>query len=354
MSDRPRPATPTASADRWTRRFRTTDFPERDRLEAWREIIGRAVMNVEIESIPDSQYASDITLRLLPDLCMSSGTTTGMKYRRRPALIDNDDLIMHISLSGGFRAHQREFGLSKGQAVLMSAGQTGLVSFLDESYLILRMPLRVMSPIVGDLDGTLYRPIFKDTEALQLLVKYADAIRRMPALGEPDARHLAAAHIRDLVALTLGATRHGAEIANGRGLRAARLRATKADIDDHIGRPDLSISEIALRQRVTPRYIQMLFETEGTTFSEFVLNARLLRAHRILTDPRLGNRPIISVALDAGFRDLSYFNRTFRRRFGDTPSGVRAAALAANEAPAAQVRDMLPIGACLQRPLNRR
>lgn len=43
-----------------------------------------------------------------------------------------------------------------------------------------------------------------------------------------------------------------------------------------------------------------LFETEGTTFSEFVLNARLLKAHRMLTDPRLAGRAIISVALDTG------------------------------------------------------
>ena len=110
------------------------------------------------------------------------------------------------------------------------------------------------------------------------------------------------------------------------GLRAARLRAIKADIANNLGRPNLTIGEVAVRQRVTPRYVQMLFEAEGTTFSEFVLNARLLRAHRMLANPSLAGRPIISVALDAGFQDLSYFNRTFRRRFGDTPSGVRAAA----------------------------
>ena len=43
-------------------------------------------------------------------------------------------------------------------------------------------------------------------------------------------------------------------------------------------------------------------------------------------DPRLGTQPIGAIALDVGFGDLSYFNRTFRRRFGQTPSDVRAAA----------------------------
>lgn len=249
-----------------------------------------------------------------------------MQFRRPRALIDNDDLILQIILSGGFRAHERGFSLGKGQAVLMSSAQTGLVSFVDESYLLFRIPLRVMSPTVGNLGAHLYRPIPKDNEGLRLLVSYARAIRQMPALAKPDVRRLAATHMRDLIALTLGATRDAAEVANGRGLRAARLHAIKDHIADRIARSDLSIGELALRQRVTPRYVQMLFETEGTTFSEFVLNARLMQAYRTLTDPQLASRPIISVALDSGFQDLSYFNRTFRRRFGGTPSEVRGAA----------------------------
>jgi AraC-like DNA-binding protein len=44
----------------------------------------------------------------------------------------------------------------------------------------------------------------------------------------------------------------------------------------------------------------------------------------MLTDPQLADRSITSVAFDAGFGDLSYFNRVFRRRFGGTPSEIRA------------------------------
>lgn len=50
---------------------------------------------------------------------------------------------------------------------------------------------------------------------------------------------------------------------------------------------------------------------------------------------RLGNvdRPalpafaIIDIVFAAGFGDASHFNRVFRRRFGETPSGVRGAAI---------------------------
>jgi AraC-like DNA-binding protein len=54
--------------------------------------------------------------------------------------------------------------------------------------------------------------------------------------------------------------------------------------------------------------------------------ARLARAHRLLTDPRYRDRNISAVGYEAGFGDLSYFNRTFRHRYGMTPSDVREAA----------------------------
>jgi AraC-like DNA-binding protein len=35
---------------------------------------------------------------------------------------------------------------------------------------------------------------------------------------------------------------------------------------------------------------------------------------------------IVDIAFAVGFGDVSHFNRMFRRYFGETPSGVRAAA----------------------------
>jgi AraC-like DNA-binding protein len=43
-----------------------------------------------------------------------------------------------------------------------------------------------------------------------------------------------------------------------------------------------------------------------------------------LRDPRATRLKISEIALEAGFPDLSHFNRSFRRRFGNTPSAVRA------------------------------
>ena len=150
----------------------------------------------------------------------------------------------------------------------------------------------------------------------------------------PELRSSTATHILDLVALSLGATRDGAAIANGRGMRAARLHAAKADILEHLGSPELSVAVVARRQRVTPRYIHLLFEAEGMTFSEYVLSQRLTRAYRILSNPRFNDQNISTVAFSVGFGDLSYFNRTFRQRFRATPTDVRLASALDLQSPA--------------------
>ncbi len=112
-------------------------------------------------------------------------------------------------------------------------------------------------------------------------------------------------------------------MAEERGISAARLQAIKTDILKNLGSRDLSLSALAARHRVTPRYVQRLFEREGISLTNFILGERLARVHLLLRDPRHAQRTISDIAFEVGFGDLSYFNRAFRRRFGMTPSDLR-------------------------------
>jgi AraC-like DNA-binding protein len=87
--------------------------------------------------------------------------------------------------------------------------------------------------------------------------------------------------------------------------------------------PARSTAALAARHGITPRYLHKLFENDDMTCSQYVLDQRLALAYRRLRDPRQADCTVSSIAHDAGFGDLSYFNRTFRRRYGVTPSGAR-------------------------------
>jgi AraC-like DNA-binding protein len=44
----------------------------------------------------------------------------------------------------------------------------------------------------------------------------------------------------------------------------------------------------------------------------------------MLADPRNDRLKIIDVAYACGFNEVSYFNRSFRRQFGASPTALRA------------------------------
>jgi AraC-like DNA-binding protein len=183
-----------------------------------------------------------------------------------------------------------------------------------------------MAALVPGLEDALMRPL-PESCALRLLMRYLDALDEADSLATPELRRIAASHIHDLCALAIGTSRDVAEAAKGRGLRAARLQAIKADILQNLGSETLSARLLARRHCVTPRYIHKLFEGEGVTLSQFVMGQRLARVHAALADPRNAGSTIGAIAFEAGFGDLSTFNRAFRRQFGATPSDVRAASL---------------------------
>jgi AraC-like DNA-binding protein len=247
--------------------------------------------------------------------------------RSRERMADGlDDFAMAINLGGRYvvRQGEQELALDDGEATLFSLGRLcSLMHWPPGDFVALRFPRSQIMPRIADADDVCMRPIRAGTQALKLLAGYVDVLQDSQAGADAELRRAFASHIYDLVALTAGATRDAAQEAQGRGLRAARLHAIKRGIAENLDRPDLSVATIAFQQGCTPRFIQRLFETEGTTFTEYVLAQRLARAHHLLTDPRLADEKISTVAFDAGFGDLSYFYRAFRRRYGASPSDVR-------------------------------
>jgi AraC-like DNA-binding protein len=315
-----------------TVRFSTSDWAEPDRLAVWKEEIGRTVFTADMAPLSDGPFHADTMMRALPGLGIVFGTVANLQVtrtREHEVLDSGDDFILSMTTSGVRVVSQcgREQTLRAGDACLLSHVEPGMVTFSSLSRFIgLRLPRRTLAPLVSNLDDAVMRPVPRDTEALRLLARYITELDDGYQLATPELRRVVVTHIHDLVALVVGATGDATALAEGRGVRAARLAAIKADIIANLGRRSLTVDVVAARHRLTPRHLQRLFETEGMTFSEFVLSQRLIRAHRMLADPRFADHTISTIAFEVGFGDLSYFNRTFRRLYGAAPSDVRVAA----------------------------
>jgi AraC-like DNA-binding protein len=185
------------------------------------------------------------------------------------------------------------------------------------------VPRAPLAALVTNIEDAAMRPVPRGNEMLRLLTSYAKTICGGLTIEHPDLRTLVTAHIHDLMAMIIGASRDGAALAEERGVAAARLAVIKADIIEHIGHDETTLLDLATRHGLTPRSIQRLFEGDGSTFSEFKLEQQVSYARRMLGDRRYAGLTIAAIAAAAGFGDLSYFHRVFRRRFGATPSDIR-------------------------------
>lgn len=310
-------------------RFATDLVPLRDRLAVWREVFGHAIINLDIQPADETPIRVHADMYLLPHVACASVATSPFHGERTSALVQDgrNDIGLVAVMEGTAVLSQRgrEIELASGDAALLRNDECGVVCFpADARYVSIAIPEAILAPMVTSRDALSVGKVPANNPLLRLLTGYIGLLDADHELITAETRQFIASNIQDLVALSIGATREAAEIACGRGIRAARLHALKNDIVANLGQRGLSLDALAKRHEISPRYVRKLFESDGTTFSNFVLGQRIARARKMLMDPRYSHLKVSTLAYEAGFGDLSYFNRVFRRHYGVTPSEFRA------------------------------
>jgi AraC-like DNA-binding protein len=310
-------------------RVSSSDMPEGERVTRLRDFYCRGDAKADLETRDGEPIVASLTAHSLPNAHLLLGTLFGAKLVRSRQLVvdDGDDSLAFVfNRAGtiGVTGRGRDLLLGPGDAVLASAEDaTTFERFVEGDCFSLRVPRRVLAPVIMDVDDVVMRVIKDRQTEIRVLVDYATSLVREHALATPALRELGAGHLHDLLGLVLGPTEDFKETAGRRGAKAVRLRKAKFLIVNNCARQDLSVAGVAQELGVTPRYLQRLFEADGRTFSSFLIEQRLKRAYRMLREPEFSERPVGSIAYDVGFGDLSYFNRCFRRAYGATPSDVR-------------------------------
>jgi hypothetical protein len=267
-------------------------FPERDRIEAVREAVCRPIMSVDVEPLSGA-FEFDLSLYAMADFGIGVGDMSPVRCTRTRAIMQNDDVILTCLLRGRLTVQQRdrEAVVGVGEAVFVSNDVPGVATSHTYTRICnLRFCRSRLQSMSLDIDAALGRTVAQDNGALRLLSGYAEVMKDTNALVTPELRRIVAAHFYDLAALIIGASADVAHMAQGSGVRAARLRAIQNDIRNNLTQGGLSVNDIAARHGLSPRYVQMLFEAQGSTFSGFVLEQRLDLARRMLANPGLRTR----------------------------------------------------------------
>jgi AraC-like DNA-binding protein len=319
---------PSGPSSRW---FSSDDVPECERLAVLNEAFGSSAFPCEIAPTGDDRLYMAGHAIALPGVFITHGVNRGVEYRRTARHVAADDVFMlTVTLDGRYRVRQRreEFLVRPGEgwaAVSDEAATAANVAGRTRESLSLMLPRSVFEHARLDVGGLLRQPIRCDNAAMRMLVAYVHGIESAGASLPPMLEQRAAEHVSDLALLALQAGGDAAQLASERSLPAARLHKLKQDVHRCVEQGQaLQLPELAGRHGISPVYVQKLFERDGTSFSAYVLEHRLAHVHRRLRNPRFAGRSISRIVYDAGFNNLSWFNRAFRRRYGATPSEVRA------------------------------
>lgn len=319
---------PACTADFTSLRFSTRAIPERTRIPMWREEFGRCVVHVDIEPSSGVPFRVEATLQALPGLRTLAWQGSSMRFKRSHANIaDGDDSIGFIICSPSksqLSQRGQEVELRAGDAIGLLHSEPAIVTYAEGLQFGLSVPREALTQRVTNVDSLTMRPIPRRAEALRLLMAYLKSALKEGALAAPKLRDVVVTHIHDLVALAISDCAPLGE-SSASAVVAARHSAALDHIVGHFQDPELSLEVVARRQGISPRYLQHLMMSSGTSFTECVNELRLQRAFALLIEPHSSAQRISDIALEVGFSDISHFNRLFRARFGISPRGVRSA-----------------------------
>lgn len=301
-----------------------------DRAEFWRDACTRTFVGVEPSGRPGEAIGGRVRAYEVDGLAVGDIAATAQSMTRTRRLVDDAEghyllLGMQVQGAGGITQGEHRTRLDPGDCVVLESRRGFELDFTEAFNLwVFAFPQRLVRLSEQEQRRLAARRVDGRTglagvsrRALLDLARNADELSRSRSAG---AGALALAN--DLLVALLSEP-----LAGSRQLAGSLRRTLPLRIKDHIDRnladPGLDPVQVATAFGISTRYLHKLFEPERETVAHYIRDLRLERVRLRLLDSRFADRPISALAFDAGFGDLSGFNRAFKAKYGVSPRELR-------------------------------
>ena len=308
----------------WT----TLDRPAREQFSYWREVICEAFTTLNPDADARRAFHSEVVQKDIGGVLVSDSTSQAQFIARGPREIARDPtprFFVNYQLEGTCLVRQdtREAMMRPGDFYLVDTRRPYTQDYSHWRVLCLSVPQHLLDPLLANpARATAIRMSASHGGLGAIAGSFIRSLEHCPESADSTSKELLAASLVNVLAVALGGTAEATE--TGRATVAQGLLcAIKAHVHRHFPDPALSVTSVAAHFRISPRYLHKLFENADETFAQFVFAQRLAWVAAALA--RDGHGPSISdLAYRAGFGDLSYFCRAFRKRYGMSARAYRA------------------------------
>jgi len=299
-----------------------------DRTEVWHEACSETFVGVDVQGVPEEPIGGSIRAYDLGDLFVGEIDASGQYMARTQRLIGRADehyLLLGMQTRGTGRVTQgdRRTVLNPGDCAVFESHRPFELNF-DAAFdlWVFAFPWHLVR--LGEHDRRQLAALRVDartglagvaSRALLDLARHSEELAGPPPDG-------ALALANDLLVALLSAPLSESRQLTGSLSRTLPLRI-KDYINQRLADPTLTPAEVAAAFGISTRYLHRLFEAEHETVARYIRGRRLERCRLRLLDPRYSTLPISTLAFDAGFGDLSGFNRAFKAKYGVSPRQLR-------------------------------
>jgi len=306
---------------------------DRQRFDEWQRMVATFYAELGMETAPDVPFQARVEGVALGSFSIGRFNGSMSRVERTPRQVAqdaNDDYIVGINLTSNPLRHAQaryDHVIKPGAGEFCTNGEAGFIEFDGaHNWLFLGMPRAVLHEIYPAAENLLGKPLDASNPGLQHLKAYMAMLFSPGSLtNNPDLAHHIEMTLADLVALTLGIEGDMQHITRLGGVRAGHLRDILREIKANFDRPEFSVDDVCRKLKLSPRYLQCLLVEAQTSFTEQVIEFRLVKAQTMLASRRCLHLQIGEIAYLCGFNEVPYFNRRFKARFGCSPGEVRHA-----------------------------
>jgi acetamidase/formamidase/AraC-like DNA-binding protein len=162
-----------------------------------------------------------------------------------------------------------------------------------------------------------------DSGMAQVVAAFLASIgERLDTLSMEELRPIELA-LAELIVASLAVHQRKSDAARLTPSQAAIFSRMCRGIDARLGDSNVTLASIAKEERVSPRYLQKLFEAAGQSFSAYLRSRRLERCRAELVEPLYAKMSISDICFRWGFNDPAHFSRAFREQYGTSPRAFR-------------------------------
>lgn len=315
-----------------------SELPVGERFDWFSETLSREVVPTALSTERPAEFQAEAAVLELGELRVARLEFSPLSSRRTPALIRRGDPGQYqLGLMRGgraFLAQQRnECRVGAGDILLWDTSRPSDVRTATDDGLVglamLQLPQSALPLKPDRLQRLLAHRIPGDQGVAAVLTAFVNALEGHGGQCAPAELQRLGTVAVDLVAACL-AQHLDAEAHLPAEVRTrALLQRIYAFIDHNVADPDLTPSAVAARHHISVRTLHQLFRQQEETVQARIRRRRLERCRNDLTRPELMHHPVNAIAARWGFSGPAVFSRSFRDRYGLTPTQFRA--LSVNE-----------------------